>query len=147
MGEDGHEGGQIRQMAAAKIRIVQQKDIARMDVVTKKIGHRLHSPGQGANVHGNMLRLGHQPSVVATDGSGKIPARIQYLRIRGPQHRLAHFLGDRHQAVLDNRGGDRIYFGHGTGSSILTPGIGDGSVDCPLQVNNVDMPSPVGTGR
>ena len=46
-------------MAAAEIGIVQQEDVAGVDVVGEKVDHRLHRPGQGAHMHRYMLGLRH----------------------------------------------------------------------------------------
>src|SRR5579872_4272111 len=55
-----------------------------------------------------MLRLRDEASVEIADAGREIAARVQDLRIGGAQHRLAHLLDDREQAMLDDRYGDGI---------------------------------------
>ncbi len=106
--EHRDEGGQIRQVVAAMIGVVQQKNIALVDVALEELGHRPGGIGQRADMDRHVLGLGDQPAVEVTDRGREIAARIEDLRIGGAQHRLAHLLDDREQAMLDDRDGDRI---------------------------------------
>ena len=106
--EDRHEGGQVGQVVAAVIRVVEQEDVARVDVAAEELGHRAGGEGQGADMDRHMLGLGDQPAVEVADRGREIAARIEDLRIGGAQHRLAHLLDDREQAVLNDRDDDRI---------------------------------------
>ena len=107
-GEHRHKDGQIGQMIAAVIGVVEQKDVARMDVAGEELGHRLCRVGQGADMDRHMLGLGDQPAVEIADRGREIAARIEDLRIRCAQHRFAHLLDDRQQAMPDDRNDDRI---------------------------------------
>ena len=106
--EHRHKGGQIGQVVAAVIGVVEQEDVALVDVVAKELGHRLRRKGQGADMDRHMLGLGDQPAVEVADRGREVAARIEDLRIGGAQHRLAHLLDDRQQAMLDDRDDDRI---------------------------------------
>ena len=106
-GEDRDEDGQVRQMAAAAIGVVEQ-----VDGLGVGIGHSLHQclggPGHGADMDGDMVGLGDQTASRVDQGDGEVPRRVEDLRIGGAQHGLAHFLGDGVQPVLQNRDGNGI---------------------------------------
>ena len=107
--EHRREHGHIRQMAAAAgIGIVDDEQIALMHILAEARRDRLRRPGHGADMHRNMLRLGHQPAAVVADGGGEVARGVQDLRIGGAQHRLAHLLDDGRQAVADDGNGDRV---------------------------------------
>ena len=59
--ENRHERGQIRQMGAAAIGIVQQIDVAGR-IRPEELVHRLRRQRHGADVHRDMIRLGDQPA-------------------------------------------------------------------------------------
>ena len=106
--EHRHEDGQVGQMVAAVIGIVQQKNVARLDVAGEEFADRPRRVGQGADMDRHVLGLRDQPAVEIADRGREIAARIEDLRIGGAQHRLAHLLDDRQQTMLDHRGDDRI---------------------------------------
>ena len=110
--EDRHERGQVGEMVAAVIRIVEQEHVTRMDVAREELGDRLGCPGQRADMDGHMLGLGDQPAAQVTDRGGEIAAGIEDLRIGRAQHRLAHFLDDGVQPVLHDRNGYRVDVRH-----------------------------------
>src|SRR6202158_1836144 len=56
----------------------------------------------------HVLGLRDQPAVEVADRGREVAARIEDLRIGGAQHRLAHLLDDRQEAMLDDRCYDRI---------------------------------------
>ena len=56
----------------------------------------------------HVLGLGDQPALGVAQRGREVAARVDDLRVGGAQHRLAHLLGDRVQAVLDHRDRDRI---------------------------------------
>ena len=60
--EDRDERGQVRQMIAAVIGVVEQEHIAGMDVVAKELGHRFRRKGQRADMDRHVLGLGDQPA-------------------------------------------------------------------------------------
>ena len=79
-------------MAATKIRIVDQKNIAGVNIPLERFNHRLARGGQCANVNWNVLSLGHQFAVGRADSRRKVPARVEDLRERCAQHCLTHLL-------------------------------------------------------
>ena len=58
-GEDRHEGGQVRQMAAAMIGIVEQDDVAPLHVLEPLLD-RERRPGQRADMNRQMIGLRDQ---------------------------------------------------------------------------------------
>ena len=106
-GEHRHEGGEVGQVRTAAIRVVQQVDVARRRV-GKALGQRLRRPGHGADMHRDMVGLRHQAAARVDQRDGEVARGVEDLRIGGAQHRLAHFLGDGVQPVLQHRDGDRI---------------------------------------
>ena len=103
-----YEGSQIRQVIAAVVGVVEEKDVAFVNIALKELGHRAGGKGQRADMDRHMLGLCNQASVEVADRGREIAARIEDLRIGGAQHRLAHLLDDREKAVLNDRDGDGI---------------------------------------
>ena len=106
--EHRHEGGDIGQMIAAMIRVVEQEQVARMNVALEEFSYRARRIRQGAHMDRHMLGLSNQAAVEIADRAGEIAARIEDLRIGGAQHRLSHLLHDGMQPMLDHRGDDGI---------------------------------------
>ena len=106
--EHRHEGGEIGQMVAAVIGVVEEVDVARADLAAEGVVHRFGRPGQGADVDRHVLGLGDQAALGVGQRGREVAARVDDLRVGGAQHRLAHLLGDRVQAVLDHRDRDRV---------------------------------------
>ncbi len=106
--EDRHEGGEVGQMVAAVIGVVEQEDVAGIYVAGEEVAHRARRPGQGADMDRHMLGLGDEAAVEIADAGREIAAGVEDLRVGGAQHRLAHLLDDGEEAMLDDRDGDRI---------------------------------------
>ncbi len=109
-GEHRHEDGQIRQMAAAMIGIVEQDDVAG-GYVLEPFLDRDRRPGQRADMHRKVIGLRDQASADVANRQRKIAAGIEDLRIGGAKHGFAHFLHDRTQTMLDDGTGDGIDLG------------------------------------
>ena len=106
--EHRHERGQIGQVVAAVVGVVEQEHVARPDVAAKVVVHRPRRPRQRADVDRHVLGLGDQAPFGVAQRGREIAARVDDLRVRGAQHRLAHLLGDRMQPVADHRDRDRV---------------------------------------
>ncbi len=78
------------------------------DAALEEVGHRRDRPGQGAHVDRHVLGLGGQASLSVEHRGGEVAARVEDLRVRGAEHRLAHLLHDGLEAMLDDRDRDRI---------------------------------------
>ncbi len=89
-------------MAAPKIRVIEQKDIARMNVAAKCIADCLGSQGQRPDMYGNMLCLRHQAAIRTANGRGEIPARIENLGEGRAQHGLTHLFHNTNQTMLNH---------------------------------------------
>ena len=59
-GEDGHEGCQVGQVAAAEIRVVEQEHVAGRRV-RERLDDCQRGPGHRADMHGDVVGLRHQP--------------------------------------------------------------------------------------
>jgi hypothetical protein len=105
--EHRHEGGDIRQVAAAVIGIVHQDHIARLHVANVLL-HRAGGPGQGADMHRNVVGLRDQPRLRIADCQREIPAGVEDLRVRRAQHGFAHLGDDGAETVLDDGAGDGV---------------------------------------
>ena len=110
VGENRHEGGQIRQMAAAVIGIVEQDDVARLHVLEPRLD-RERRPGQRADMNRKVIGLRDQTPAGVADRQREIAAGIEDLRIGGAKHRFAHLLYDRTEPVLDDGARDGIDLG------------------------------------
>ena len=110
--EDRHEGRQVGQMAAAMIGVVEQKDVTGADV-PEPLLHGKRRPRQRADMHRDVIGLCDQAAAGVADGEREIATGVQYLRVGGAKHRLAHFRHDRAQPVLNDGACDGIYLdGH-----------------------------------
>ena len=118
--ENRRDDGDIGEVATAEVRIVQDKQIALGNVLTKIVAYGLPGRWQGADVHGNAFALGHQLAVSVENGGGKVPTRVEDLRHRGAQHDLSHFQRDGAKAMLHHgeRDGVRLCESH-AGHAIL----------------------------
>ena len=108
--EHRHEDGEIRQMAAAIIGIVEQEDVARLDVLETLLD-RDRRPWQRADMHRQMIGLRDQAGARVANPQRKVAAGIEDLRIGGAKHGLAHLLHDRTQPMLDDGPCDGIDLG------------------------------------
>src|SRR5215813_5457487 len=106
--EHGQEGGEVWEVIAAVIRIVEEKHVAGPDAPREVVGHGLDRHGQRTHVDRHVLGLSGEPALAVEDGGGEIAARVGDLRVGGAQHRLAHLLHDGFEPMLDHRDGDAI---------------------------------------
>ena len=109
--EHGQHHGEIGQMVAAEVGIVQEIEVAWPDPAGEEFGHRPDRPRQRAHVDRNVLGLSHQPPRSIGERGREIAARIQDLGVGGSEHRLAHLRDDGDQAMLHDRDGDPIKHG------------------------------------
>ena len=73
------ERRQVGQVVAAVIGVVEQKDIALVNVVAEEFGHRPRREGQRPDMDRHMLGLGDQPTVEVADRGREVAARIEDL--------------------------------------------------------------------
>ena len=106
--EHRHERGHVRQMIAAMIWIVEQKNVAGMDLTAKASDTARAAQGIAPTCTGTCSACAIRRSFRVDQRAGKVTRRVEDLRVCGPQHRLAHLLHDREQAMLHQGGGDRI---------------------------------------
>src|SRR5262252_1306627 len=106
--EHGQEGGEVREVIAAVVRIVEKEHVTGLDAPREVVGHGLDGHGQRAHVDGHVLGLRGESAFAVEDRGGEITARVEDLRVGGAQHRLAHLLHDGFETMLDHRDGDAI---------------------------------------
>jgi len=106
--EHGHEGGEVRQMVAAPVGVVEQVDVAWADRTLEKLMHGPGRIGQRADMDRHVLGLSNQTTFRIAQGGREIAARVEDLGVGGAQHGLPHFLDDGAKAMLDHGDGDRI---------------------------------------
>ena len=102
--EHRHEGGEVGQMAAAMIGIVEQDDVARLDILEAFLD-RERGPWQRADMDRDMIGLRDQAAARVADREREVAAGIEDLRIGGAKHGFAHFLHDRTTADAGRRNG------------------------------------------
>ena len=106
--EHRHEGGEVGKMVAAAIGVVQQVDVAGLDVALEELADRAGGVRQRADVDRHVLGLRDEAARGVAERGREIPARVQDLRVGRAKHGLAHLLDDRAQPVLDHRDGDGV---------------------------------------
>ena len=106
--EDRQQHGQVGQVVAAVVRVVEQVDVAGADAPREVLGDRLDGPRQRAHVDGHVLGLRREAPFAVEDRRREVAARVEDLRVRGAEHGLAHLLDDGLEAVLDDRDGDAV---------------------------------------
>jgi len=100
--EQRHEGGEVGQVAAAKIGIVEQEDVARFDVLEAFLD-RQRRPWQRADMDREMIGLRDQTSAGVANRQREVAAGIEDLGIGGAKHGLAHLLHDRTESGAGRR--------------------------------------------
>src|SRR4029079_12032571 len=97
-------------MAAAEIGIVEQEDVARLDVLEAFLD-RQRRPWQRADMARQVVGLCNQPPTRVANRQRKIAAGIEDLGIGGAKHGLAHLFYDRTEPMLDDGSRDGIDLG------------------------------------
>jgi hypothetical protein len=106
--EDRLDRGEVGQVAAAVIGVVEQEGVAGRHVRAEARDHRLRRPGHGADMHRNVVGLRDELPFGVGHRHREVAARIEDLRVRGADHRLAHLLDDRGEAAREHRDGDGV---------------------------------------
>ena len=105
--KDRNEGGQIGQMTAAITGIIEQDDVARLDVLEPLLNCQ-RCPWQCPDMDRKMIGLRDQPATRVTDRQRKVATGIEYLGVGGAKHRLAHLLDNRTEPMLNDGSRDGI---------------------------------------
>ena len=93
-------GGDVREMGAAEIGIVDDDDVAwggRALVI--ELDGRLHRHGHGAQVDGHMGCLRNHAAVVVEDGAGMVAPLLDVGGMSAALHRHAHLFGYRRKEM------------------------------------------------
>ena len=89
----------VRQVRAARVRVVEHVDLARLRVARHHGGDRL---GHRAEVHRDVLGLGDHPPALVEERGRAVAPLLDVGGERGADERRAHLLGDRPQRAADN---------------------------------------------
>ncbi len=89
-------------MRAAGIRRVEQVGVAGAQSVAVAREHRLHGGAHGAQVHGQVRRVGHQAALAVEHGATEVQTLLDVHRAGGVLQGGAHLLGDGHEEVVED---------------------------------------------
>jgi hypothetical protein len=101
--EHRHERCQVRQVIVSVVGVIQEIDVAGLHSSLEGIAHRLDRPRDRADVNGHVLGLRDQTRSRVAERGGEVPARVEDLRVRRAEHRLAHLLHDGLEAMRQDR--------------------------------------------
>ncbi len=107
-GEDRLDHEDVGQVHAAVIGIVEDDDVAGMEVTGELRQHHRHRVGHGAEMQRHRLGLGDDAALRVAQGGRIIEHVANDRRAGGPHHRVRHLVDDRIERALDHREGDRI---------------------------------------
>ena len=99
---------EVWQVRPAEVGIVEQKNVARGDVISEVIQNGTPGYRQRANVHRDALTLSNKPALTIQDCRREVPARVQDLGERCAEHHVHHLYGDRLQPVPNYGQSDRV---------------------------------------
>ena len=88
--------------------VVHHDDVPRVEIVTEGLQGGHDRELAGPHVDGKGIRQGDDPAPCVEDGSREIVGLTEGRRRRGPDHGVAHLVGDRVKAAPDDLGGDGI---------------------------------------
>ena len=99
-----HRGnqGDVRQVGAAQVGVVQDDHIPGPQCARKGIQRCLHRSGHGPQVNGLVRGLGHHLAGGVKNRAGEVPPLLDVGRICGPEQGHAHLFGHRDEHVLEN---------------------------------------------
>ena len=107
--EHRHHDGDIGQVGAAGVGVVEREGLARLQV-RMAVAHGADAGAHAAQVHRHVWRVGHQPAVGVEQGAGEVEPFLDVHRMGGAFQRRAHGLRDAHEAAVEEFQGDRVGF-------------------------------------
>ena len=99
--EDGSDHGDVGEVGAAVVRVVEDVDVAAADARVA-LDHHLDRLAHGAQVHRHVRRVGDQAAVGVEDRAGKVEPLLDVDRVRGGLQAHPHLFGDRHEQVVED---------------------------------------------
>src|SRR6266498_2247638 len=109
-------------MRSTQVRVVQQHDVARPELVARERG--LDRARHGAEVYRNVRGLRDHPATGVEQRAGEIAALLDIGRERAAAQRRAHLLGDRRAAVAEDLQADRVDRWLVHNKSVIAPSAG-----------------------
>ncbi len=98
--EDRHHDGDVRQVGAAGIRVVEGEGVAGMQL-RMPVADGPHAGPHRAQVHRHVRGVGHQPALDVEQRAGEIQPLLDVHRPRRPLQRRPHGLGHAHEAPVE----------------------------------------------
>lgn len=114
-GHDGHVG----QVGAAVVRVVDGVHVAGPQVVRAPPQDLLDGLAHGAEVDGDVGRVGDEVALGVEEGAGEVEAFLDVDRVGGVLQAHAHLLGDGHEEAVEDLQEDRVHVrprGHARGA-------------------------------
>ncbi len=105
--EDRHDHGDVGQVGAAGIGVVEGEGLARLQRRIA-LAHRPHAGAHRTQMHRHVRRIGHQPAVGVEQGAGKVQPLLDIDRVGGAFQRRAHGLGHAHEAAVEQLQSHRV---------------------------------------
>jgi hypothetical protein len=106
--EDRVEHEDVGQVHPAEIGVVQDDGVAGGDPAAPALLHRAHRLGDGAQVLGDGLGLGHHLALGVADGGRVVHHVFDDLGLGGADDGVGDLVDDRVHRVLDDGEGDRV---------------------------------------
>ena len=111
--EDGVDQGHDVQVGAAPVRVVQQHDVARVEVVGEVLEHAAHPPRQGEHVPRMVPGLRDHLSARPEERAREVVEFVDHGRERGADDGRPHLAHDRDETLADHLEGDRVQLQEG----------------------------------
>ena len=101
--------GDVRQMRAAVVRVVEHEDIAALHAVAVARNHRLDALAHRSQMHRHVRRVGDQLALAVEQGAAEIEPLLDVHRVRGVLQLQTHLLGDIHEQIVEDLEQHRIH--------------------------------------
>ena len=100
--EDRRDDGDIGQVRAAPVGVIEHKDITRRNRTGIVGNHGLHARTHRAQMHGHVRGVRNQSPLGIEHRTRKIESLLDVDRMRGVLQTVAHLLGNRHEEVVED---------------------------------------------
>ena len=128
--EDGGDDGDVGEMGAAVVGVVEGEDVAGAEGVLAAAQYGAHGVAHGAEVDGDMGGVGDEMALAVEEGAGEVEALLDVDGIGGVDEGGAHLFGDGHEEVVEYFEHDGV--GAGADGRGAPRGFGAGEQEIPL---------------
>ena len=108
LAEHRRDDGDVGQVRAAVVRVVERVDVARLHPAGVACHHRLDRLAHRAQVHRHVGRVGDEVAAGVEQRAREVEALLDVDRVRGVLQLQAHLLGDVHERVVEHLQHHRI---------------------------------------